>query len=151
MGDDGRVGKAKWTDLTLRHDATGREFPMQARFKPSGGPPFMKLWQDVGWDEGLLALRGEGARMLLYLARRAGWENVVPGPSDTARVLKMKQQAVSRAYVELKQHGFLLEAGGEYRLNPLFCWKGSDEQFAQILDRLAPGGKELLLPQGMKR
>ena len=130
--------------FTLTHDATGQSIRAIVISKTSGGR-FMKVWQDTGWGPRLDKLQGRSLRVLWQLVEVAGWQNEVPGPSDTARALGMRQPAVSRAYGELLRGSFLHKVGRVYRLSPFFCWKGNDQQLEEVIKQLAaPGQRELV-------
>jgi len=123
--------------LTLTDDKSGQA--IRGRFIPySQGGKFMKLWQDTGWEKRLGELQGNSLRVLWHLVHVAGWGNVVPGPGEVSREMSMRQPHVSRAYKELSQADFIRKVKGLYCLNPLFCWKGTDQQYEYVLKEFSP-------------
>ena len=118
--------------FTLTHDATGKTIRALVLPRSQGGK-FMKIWQDTGWEQHLGELHGESLKLLWHLVMVAGWANEVPGPSATALVAGKRQSHISRAYTELVKAGFLYKVEGTYRLSPLFCWKGDEQQYEQAV------------------
>ena len=98
----------------------------------------MKVWQGTGWDKRIGELQGVSMKVLWHLVSIASWENVVPGPSETAISMGLKQPNISRAYGELIRASFLNRINGSYRLSPYFCWKGDDQQYEKACRRLQP-------------
>jgi len=108
----------------------------------------MKVWQDTSWEKRIGKLQGNSLRVLWHLVHIATWENQVTGPSETAISMGLKQPNISRAYAELRKADLLYQAGGSYRLNPYFCWKGGNEQYEIACKQLFSIGaqaKELAL------
>ncbi len=128
-------------NVRLMNPDTG-EFINAKLIKTSSGGKFMKLWQDTGFEGRIWSLRGSSVKMLLFLTDIAGWQNVVPGPSEVARKLDWPPSNASRAYRELIEASFLIKGGSEFHLSPLYCWKGSDSQYEEALRRLP--GRELI-------
>lgn len=133
----GRIKKSKQT-LTIRSE-TGRYIRAVVTGVGKGRKEgYMKLWQDTGWEEGLGGLRGESLKVLLHLVLTARWCNEVSGPTETSRKMGIVQPNVSRAYGELVGAGFIQKVEGRYTLNPLFCWKGDDEQYEDMVALFSP-------------
>ena len=130
--------RRKWekVDFGLLNKQTGEYFDAELRLTRQRKGGFMKLWQDVGWEKNLGELQGASLRVLFRLTNVAAWGNSVPGPAETAKVMGMQRSNASHAYSELAKAGFLCKEEGRYYLNPLFCWKGRDEQYESAVARL---------------
>ena len=131
--------KSKWqrVGLGLINKETGEIFDAELRLRRHIKGGFMKLWQNVGWEKNLGELQGASLRVLFRLTNAAAWGNSVPGPVETAKAMGMQRTNTSHAYSELARAGFLCKVEGRYYLNPLFCWKGRDEEYEVAVARLA--------------
>jgi len=125
----------KRNTFTLIHDATGQSIKALVIARSTGGR-FMKIWQGTGWEKRLSNLQGNSLRVLWHLVSGASWGNLVPGPSETATSMNLRQPHVSRAYTELTKADFLYKFDGTYCLSPYFCWKGNDQQYEQAIKKL---------------
>ncbi len=96
----------------------------------------IKVWQDTGWEKRIKELQGNSLKVLWHLVHVAGWNNQIPGPTEVATCMGLRQPNVSHAYAELVKTDFLYRISGSYRLNPYFCWKGDDEQYEQACREL---------------
>lgn len=130
--------------FTLTHDGTGQSIRAIVIARSTGGK-FMKIWQGTGWEKRLGELQGNSLRVLFHLTMVAGWQNKVPGPSETSTAMSLKQPSISRAYSELIKTNFLTKSNGSYQLNPLFCWKGSDQQYEEAIKELSFTPRERLV------
>ena len=98
------------------------------------GIRFIKVWYAPDWERRawsgrLRELQGASLRVLLHLLLSVGWNNEVPGTKEVAQEMELQQSHISRAYQELFKANLLQRQGEGYRLNPLFCWNGSEEQY----------------------
>ena len=134
--------KSKWqrVDLGLLNKATGELFDAELRLRRHHKGGFMKLWQNVGWVNNLMGLQGATVKVLFHLTNVAAWGNSVPGPVETAKAMGKQRTHTSHAYSELARAGFLCKVEGRYYLNPLFCWKGRDEEYESAVARLTSPG-----------
>ena len=96
-----------------------------------------------------MSIQGNSVKTLCYLELIAGWANEVPGPSEVAIAIGLKRQAVSRAYGELIKANFVIKRNGNYQLNPLFCWKGNDEQYEEAVRALGVGQRPRQLVEAL--
>jgi len=126
----------QWQKLKLTEIKTGRALDVLVRPASTGGN-FMKLWQRVGTGRRIEKLKGASLKVLWHLAMVAGWNNIIPGTSETARSMKLKQPNVARAYRELIEADFIVRREGVYYLSPMFCWKGNEEQYEQAVKTLS--------------
>ena len=127
----------KWerVNLGFLNKDTGELFDAELRLRRHRKGGFMKLWQNVGWENNLGELQGASLRVLFRLTNAAAWGNSVPGPVETAKVMGMQKTHTSHAYSELASAGFLCKEEGRWYLNPLFCWKGRDEEYESAVAR----------------
>ena len=137
----------KWqtAHLGLINKRTGELYDAELSIAhKSGGGRFMKVWQGTGWDEKLVELQGISLRILWHLVSIAKWQNEVPGPGEVAASMSVLRPNVSRAYAELTKAGLLSKIDGVYRLSPLFCWKGTDEQYESAMSLIK--AREIMAP-----
>jgi len=73
-------------------------------------------------------LHGESARIFLFLLGQVNTDNQLPGPAAVAETLNLLQPAVSRAYKEMLDYGYLIKAGDIYSLHPFIGFYGTQVQ-----------------------
>lgn len=132
-------------ELGLVNKKTGELYDAEIRIAKKKGGKFMKIWQDTGWEKRLGELHGNSLKVLFHLTMVCKWENLIDGPSETARVMEWKKSLVVRAYGELIKSNFVVKQNGGYRLSPFFCWKGNDEQYENACRELTFTPRERLL------
>jgi len=116
---------------------TGEIIEFDLNIRHARGGKFMKVWQGTGWESRIGELQGTSMKILWHLVTVAKWGNVIPGPSDTAASMELRQSNVSRAYKELVQAEFVYKIGTVYYLSPYFCWKGNDQQYEMACRELS--------------
>ena len=130
--------KRRQQEIAIINKSTGQVLDFV--FKPAEGMGgrWVRVFQDAKLSLLLQhpELRGQSLRVLHYLEAVVAWGNLVPCTASVAGALGLHQSHVSRAYAELTRAGFLIKEGSAYYLNPLFCWKGSEAQLGEAVDRL---------------
>jgi len=80
-------------------------------------------------------LTGEEYRVFMCLLGKVKRDNTVPGPSETAKELDLRQPNVSRAYGELLKYGYLLKDDKGYHIHPMIAWYGSESRRIQAIEK----------------
>ena len=119
-------------EFGLLNKQTGEIYDAELRLvKKSTGGMWMKLYQDAAKLLSEKKVRGSTLRIFFFLLGKAGYQNIIPNGSTTAKQIGMEQSAVYRAYGDLKKLGIILKKDNGYMLSPLICWKGTEKQFKQ--------------------
>ena len=87
-------------------------------------------------------MTGESARIFLFLLGKIDNDNHVPGPSDVAQALRLRQPNVSRSYAALLSDGYLVKDDKGYSIHPYICYRGTDAARETAIKNLGREGKE---------